>query len=378
MQCDSERGTVVTLTLIGESLPDHENVAHVAAATELTLAVAATAPRGCSARLLIAADHSPPVLADPRARVERLPMKADSLRTLWRSGVSARPLDGALVHAPTPLVPLRNRSEYDDSQTSVTVPHALGWLAIDAMGVTAARHYRAFVKRAVKHADIIVTPTHATAVALHERYGEIPVQVIPHAPPAHYLAGPHSAERRDALGLPTRYVATTAWPGDTGRLEWLVGAYTRDASLPPLVLLTHSTAAIDSIAITAAKSTLGSRLHVIQVQNITPATLGDTGAVLAGAEVMAMPQAHIGSGYEVLGALAAGVPIVHAGCAATAELALEGGVEADGAEEFARTLADICSDAERRRLLGLLADDRSRAFAWHHTALALWELHANL
>lgn len=91
-----------------------------------------------------------------------------------------------------------------------------------------------------------------------------------------------------------------------------------------------------------------------------------------------MPQEHIGAGYEILGALASGVPVVHSDCAATAELTLDAGVPAGTAEEFAAALSRVTRDAGERQRLAVLAEDRSRSFSWAGTAALLWELHANI
>jgi len=432
---------MATLTLIGEPFPDGEAVAHAEALRELTQAIADTAPRGCSARLLIGAERDAPEFATARARVERLPLRSSLLPKLWRSGLAARPLDGELVHAMTPLVPVRSHDEDDGSQTSVTIPHALSWLAPDHMGASAARQYRAFAKRAVKYADVIVTTTHATAEAINERYGDdVTVQVVPVAAPRSYLAADDSASRRAELGLPDRYFLTTATACDNGRLSWLYEALEADASLPPLVVLkdlaadpsadehassatavsaavASATSATSAVAATAAP-TAGStdaempadsatsetsansspssaadrspataavsasrnvpaairhRVHIIE-----PRELADFGAAISGAELLAVPQRLIGSGYEVLGALAAGLPIVHAECAACTELAFDAGVAAESADEFAAILSRLNNDPTERERLSVFAQDRSRTFSWNVTARVLWELHANL
>lgn len=402
---------MATLTLIGEPLHDFEAALHEEAARELTQAVAVTAPRGCSARLLIAADREPPTFTSARARVEKLPLNSNALPMVWRAGVTARPLDGEFVHAPTPLAALRSRSEDDGSQTSVMVPHALGWLAPELLG-NSARPYRAFVKRAIRHADIVLTPTHATADALIERYGDgFVVQVLPLAPLPSLLRPEVDA---DDLDLPERYIATTATLDEVGRLDWLFDALESDASLPPLVVITDMTpneaAASDSSADdtsgsdgtdgsnTASKgasdssksgngggaspaSELAQRIPEAvrdRVHLVHPRQLSDIGAVLSGATILAMPQQHIGAGYEVLAALAAGVPVVHSACAATAELALDAGLTANDALEFVTELGRVATDPGLHERLSVLAVDRSRGFSWQSTAAMLWETHANL
>ncbi|MGK0722272.1 glycosyltransferase [Leucobacter sp. W1478] len=410
---------MATLTLIGEPIPGLESAVHAAAARDLTEALARVAPRGCSARLLLAHGSALPEFSSARARVETLPMRANLLPILWRTGATARPLDDEFVHAVTPLVPLRARHAEDATQTSVTVPHALAWLAPELMGTSEARQYRAYVKRALRFADAVLTPTHAVAAVLHEHYGlDLPVQVLPLAAPTAFarpLDATTASARRTELGLPERYVVTTAGPGPRGRLAWILDAMAADPALPDLVILqsapyssghgaashrsapagtdgagaagTSSPPKGDSGSGSTSKSApaadspvlalhegLQGRVHQVQVTE-----LADMGAVLSGALLLALPQEFIGTGYEVLGALDAGVSVLHSECPVASELALDAGTTADSAGSFAHELARLTScDAVERDILRVRAEDRSRSFSWATTAWQLWELHAAL
>ena len=179
---------MATLTLIAEPFPDWESRVHAVAARDLARAIADTAPRSCSARFLLAKGSADPGLTSALIRTEYLPFRANMLPLMWQNGTTARPLDGEFVHALTPLVPLRSRGEDDGSQTSVTITHSIAWDAPGILGSSQARLYRAYTRRAVRLADVILTPTHATARVLQEHYGsDLPVQVIQLAPPAEYL-----------------------------------------------------------------------------------------------------------------------------------------------------------------------------------------------
>lgn len=375
---------MATLTLIGVPMPGLEAVMHAAAARDLAEAVGFVAPRGCSARLLVEAGAALPTFTTPRARAESLPMKAHLAPLLWRNGVTARPLDGEFVHAVTPLVPLRSRQEDDATQTTVTVPHALAWLAPETMGQAEARQYRAYVKRALRLADAVITPTHATANVLFSRFGpDLPVQVLPMPAPTE-LARPcdttDAEARRAALGVPERYVITTASTGEHGRLEWLLDALAGDPELPDLVVITTPApattggrGATPATNPTPVPEALRGRVHLVE-----PRELADWGALLSGALLLAVPQRHLGTGYEVLGAIDAGVPVLCGECEVAAELALDAGAAAADAAEFARTLARLTGDEAELAHLRVLAEDRSRAFSWATTAWQLWELHAAL
>lgn len=372
---------MATLTLIAEPFPDWEAEVHSAAARDLANAVAATAPRSCAARFIVARGSATPEFESPLIRVEHLPIRASMLPLVWQSGTTARPLDGEFVHALTPMVPLRSRGEDDGSQTSVTIPHSIAWESPSLLGGSQARLFRAFTRRAVKLADVILTPTHATARVLQHQYGEhLPVQVIQLAPPAELLPGPDAAERRAALGLPERYAVTTAMSGEHGRLEWLFDALRFDASLPPLVVVEGFNPGISprdhnspEAPTTPVPDELRGRVVVAR-----PRELADVGAVISGADLMLQPQNYSGTGYSLLGAMCAAVPVLHAGHPATAELVLDAGVSADNAGPFAAEYTRLFRDTDALAQLSVLAVDRSRGFSWYGAAWQLWETHANL
>ncbi|WP_449277050.1 glycosyltransferase [Leucobacter sp. GX24907] len=392
---------MTTLTLIGEPFPDWEASFQRSALEDLTTALAETAPRACSTRLLIGRGSEEPTgITNPRAQVAALPMAASVLPVMWQSGTTARPLDGEFVHSLTPMMPLRARAGDDGTQTSVTVTHTLAWEAPALLGSTHARLYRAFVRRAIKHADVIVTPSYAVASVLQRRYGsDIPVQVLPLAAPTALLRPADHAERRAALGLPEKYFVTTATPSETGRLDWVLEALRADPFGPHVVVLDgcsptavaqgssskdskESKDAKDAKGKTESQTTsnvteaipeeLRSRVTVVQ-----PRDLADIGAVIAGADLLLQPEALADSGYLLHAALAAGVPVLHADCAVAREITLDAGVSASTPEEFRTEFARLSGDGALT-CLSVQANDRSRSFGWRNTAWQLWELHANL
>src|SRR5690606_16386113 len=100
---DALRGDgMATLTLIAEPFPDWEAAAQSAAARELADAVAATAPRSCSARFLVARGGDQPEFRSPLIRVDQLPIRATMLPYVWHTVTTAHPLDGESVHALPP------------------------------------------------------------------------------------------------------------------------------------------------------------------------------------------------------------------------------------------------------------------------------------
>lgn len=358
-----------TLNVIGEFLDNWEQAALKLAARDLVTALADTAPRGCSSALLLANNTPVPELEHPKTRVEVMPLHTGMLPVVWRTGTAARPLDGDFVHTLTPLVPLRSRTEDDGSQSSVTVPHTLAWDAPDLLPKGQAKTLRQYVRRALKYADVIVTPTHAVADRLRAIYGdEIRVQVVPLAPPTEYLPADTDAEVRTRLGLPDDYLLTNAYPGDIGRLEWALRAMEVHAELPPLVIVGRG-----SEADLSQWSVLGDRLIQLRDVDVT-----DRGAVISGARAFVYPQAITDCLFPLHGALAASVPVIHGSASCASELVLDGGVAATDETEFADALSNIVGDTEERQRIALLANDRSRMYSWHTAAWQLWELHANI
>ena len=375
---------MATLTLIAEPFPDWEAAVQAAAARDLARAVAETAPRSCSARFLMAKGAADPGFASPLLRAEQLPLRANLLPLVWQSGTTARPLDGEFVHALTPMVPLRSRGEDDGSQTSVTIGHSLAWDAPALLGTSQARLYRAFVRRAVKLADVLLTPTHATAQVLQRHYGaDLPVQVLQLAPPSEFRRPEDAVERRAALGLPDHYVLTTAAPNAHGRLSWILDALRADPSLPTVAVLDGSdprltvSGAKDAGEPAGVEGAIPPELQE-RVVVVRPRELADIGAVLSGASLLLQPQDYTGTGYTVLGALDAAVPVLHAGHPATEELVLDAGLSADTPEAFAAEFSRLFREPNSLTRMAVLACDRSRGFSWHGAAWQLWETHANL
>ena len=366
---------MATLTLIAEPFPDWEAQVHAVAARDLAQAIADTAPRSCSARFLLAKGSADPGLTSALIRTEYLPFRANMLPLMWQNGTTARPLDGEFVHALTPLVPLRSRGEDDGSQTSVTITHSIAWDAPAILGSSQARLYRAYTRRAVRLADVILTPTHATARVLQEHYGvDLPVQVIQLAPPAEYLRPDDAVERRGALGIPDHYALTTASPGEHGRLDWVFDALRADPSLPTVVVLTGVDPAEHSgDGGVAVPPELQHRVLVV-----APRELTDVGAILSGASLLLQPQGFTGTGYTLLGALSGAVPVLHSGHPAVDEIVLDAGLGTSGAGEFAAEFSRLFRDPNSLTRLAVLARDRSRGFSWHGAAWQLWETHANM
>lgn len=375
---------MATLSLIAEPFPDWEARVHFAAATDLVQALAETAPKSCSARFLSARGTVAPEFRSPRIAAEQLPMGANALPILWQSSTTARPLDGEMTHSITPMIPLRSRPEDDGTQTTVSVPNTLAWEAPDLLTPAQGRQTRSFVRRAARHADVIIATSHATASRLQQEYGhDLPVQVVQPVAPAAFLAGPDSAARRERIGLPERYLVTTANLDDFGRLQWVLDAYASDPSLPHLVAITG----LDPIQHVKGApqphdilDSLSERVRG-RVTVVASDDLADVGAIVSGAEMLLQPQSFAATGYTIIAALMAGVPVLHAGVPATEEHVFDAGLGEPEAAGFITALSrllipssgDGTSELER---LTVHASDRGRSFSWNSVAWQLWETHS--
>lgn len=365
---------MATLTLIAEPFPDWEAPVHAVAARDLTEALAVTAPRSCSTRYLMAKGSTDPHFTSPLIRSEYLPFRSTMLPLLWQNGATARPLDGEFVHSITPMVPLRSHGDDDGTQTSVTITHSIAWDAPAILGNSQARLYRAFVRRAVKLADVIFTPTHATARTLQEHFGaDLPVQVLQLGAPSEYLRPDDAIERRAEIGVPDHYAVTTATASEDGRLSWVIDALRADPSLPNVVVLEGLDPAANATTPPNIPDELRHRLNFVNPRDLT-----DVGAVLSGASLLLHPQTYVGTGYTLLGALTGSVPVLHAGHPAAEELVLDAGLAATEAGEFAAEFSRLFRDPNSLTKLAVLARDRSRGFGWNGAAWQLWEAHANM
>ena len=370
------------LSLVGEVVPDREGEFHRAVLRHLTQALAEVAPKGCSVEVIVGRGSEAPDLSNPRLSVRYASPNSTMLPTLWRAGMVGS-LSGLIIHAPTPLAPLRVSVEEDGSQSTVAIPHLLPFTHPERYRSGQARVLRGLSRRAARLADLVITPNFATAEALSDLVGlSVPTRVLQLPPLPELVVGDSEADRaaaatrRATWSLPDRYVVTTAGVDESDRLEWVLDAVA-DGALPHLVVLDLSDALGDT---EATEAPLEQRLAELtdQVTVIAPDALEDAGAVLAGAELLLMPQAVVGYPPEAAAAIANGVPVVHAHLAEVDEIVLDAGVVAEDAAAFAQTAGELLADDERRGRLRVLARDRAAFFSWRSYAWELWEAHAEL
>lgn len=353
-------------------------VAH--ASRELVRGLVRTAPSGCEVTVLVPAaddDAVAAVRADVPgiARAETAPLARRELATSWQLGIAAG-AGGGMIHSPSLLAPLvRHDRVYDHDQTVVTVWDLAPWEAPDDLSRTHVLWHKAMLKRAVKHADAVVVPTHAHAEALRgiaPKLGDR-LRVIAGAPPEGFAAPADEVGRRRTLNLPTQYVLV-----DGARRAGLDDAFAAvvreggDLSVVVTDVAEEATTGVADAAMTAGLAE--SRVHVRGRLDTA-----DRAAALAGAEVLMVPSSHTDFPWAVVEALAVGVPVVAADSEVHREVIAEGGlIVAASADALAQGLAEtLGSDAARARL-AVLAGDRGRAFSWLGAAERVWQLHADI
>ncbi len=129
------------------------------------------------------------------------------LAASWQLGI-APGVGGGLIHAPTLLAPLvRHDRVHDNDQTTVTLWDLRAWEAPSQLSRGAVAWQRGMLRRAVKHADAVVVPSHSMAERLSglAKLGDR-IRVIAGAPPQDLLRPADVASRRADLGVPADYL----------------------------------------------------------------------------------------------------------------------------------------------------------------------------
>lgn len=349
----------------------------VVASRELAAALVATAPTGCEVRAIIPGDAGDDTLeAEGVTAADRLPVGSAAAAALWRRGLRAGAGDG-LIHSATLAAPLvRHDRVHDHDQTVVTLWDVRAWDHPEEVTRADAAWARAMLRRAVRHADAVVVPTHELAhrVAELAPLGDR-IRVIAGAPESGLRVPTDEIGRRRDLGLPEGYVLLSGSAAASSRLRTgfeAVVASGRDTAVVVIDALEGQEPAIAELA--AASGLPERRLHV-RGHLEAP----DRAAVLAGAVAFLAPSDARSYPWRTLDALRVGVPVVAADSPTHRELLLDGAAFASGdAESLGHELAVTLASTSTVDRLAVLAADRGRAFSWPGAAERVWQLHAEL
>lgn len=339
---------------------------------ELVRALVAAAPAGCDVAAVVPAGESveevPGLAETARTRLSRA-----TLATAWRT--AALPRIRGMVHATSLLAPLgRHDRAHDHDQSVVTLWDLRAWDDPQELPRGEAAWQHAMLRRAVRHADGVVVPTHAMAIRLAELapLGDR-IRVIAGAAAEGFAPPQDAAGRLRALGVAEGCIVVLGGDGaSAGIPAGLAAAAAAGRTRPEsTVVLCDAPAGLDVPAATAAAGL---------EQVIAPSALdrGDRAALLAAAALVVAPAVQAAYPWRVLEALAVGAPIVAAASPAHDEVVLDGGVLAGDAAALADAAVAVASDPAATVRLRVLAQDRARAFSWRGAAERIWQLHAEL
>ncbi|WP_417562162.1 glycosyltransferase [Microbacterium sp.] len=351
------------------------------ASRELAGALARSAPDGCAVGAIVPSggdDLRLPGIAE----VRRMGMGRRELAAAWQLGVTAG-TGGGLIHSPTLLAPFARHDRINDhDQIVVTLWDLQPWENPDELSRTAHAWYKGMLKRARKHADAVVVPTHAMA----DRLGEFVdlgarVRVIAGAAPTGFRVPGDAVGRRRALAVPEAFLGLAVGTAPSASLPVALAAVAQSGvDLPIVVIDGQADQEPTIVELAEAVGIAPNRVHVR-----FDLSADDRAALLDASVLMLAPSRRSGFPWRVVEALALGVPVVAAASADHREVIVDGGLVVgsptdDGQD--AAALADgilqaLASDAALARL-GVLSGDRGRAFTWHDAAARVWQLHADL
>ncbi|MGS0560846.1 glycosyltransferase [Microbacterium aurugineum] len=335
------------------------------AAVDLAHGLVATAPSGCSVDLIVPAGSEATIRGVGEVRT--LGLARRELAASWQLGI-APGVGGGMIHSPSLFAPLvKHDRVHDDDQTTVTLWDLRAWDAPELLPKNQVSWQRGMLRRAVKHADAVVVPSHAVAARLSElaRLGDR-VRVIAGAPPRGFAVPDDADRRRNALSLPSEYVVLTG--SESSLRDGFRGAVA--AGVDAVVLDAPDGAEPRYVEIASAAGLPERRAHVRGALAVE-----DRAAVLAGASVFAATGDFAGWPWRAVEAMALGVPVVAVDTGSHRDVIADGGTLV-AADEIADAIEQAAGPAAER--LRILASDRSRAFSWASSGERLWGLHADL
>lgn len=353
------------LRVVLDQLAQVVDADQASAAVDLAVGLVATAPSGCVVEAIVPAGAE--LAIGGIADVRRLSLARRELAASWQLGI-APGVGGGLIHSASLMAPLvRHDRVHDHDQTTVTMWDLQAWDAPDSLPKSAVAWQKAMLRRAVKHADAVVVPSHSIAARLGEiaKVGER-VRVISGAAPTGLAVPVDAATRRAGLSLPDGYIVVTG-PADAVETGFRAAAA---AGLHAVVLDAPEGAEPRLADIAAASGLPESKAHIRGTLSID-----DRAAVLAGAAALVATSPHAAWPWRVVEAMTLGVPVVAVDSGVHRDVIADGGVVV-GPDEVPAAVEDAAGAGARR--LSVVGTDRSRAFSWLGAAERVWGLHADL
>lgn len=336
-----------------------------AASRDLAAGLVQTAPPNCNVDAIVPAGAQVELPGVGDVRV--LAVGRRELAASWQMGI-APGVGGGLIHAPTLLAPLvRHDRVHDNDQTTVTLWDLRAWEAPSELSRTTVAWQRGMVRRAARHADAVVVPSHAVAERLSElaKLGDR-LRVIAGAPPRGFRVPLDAERRRGDLSLPESYVVL-AGPEQTLSAGFR-GAVA--AGVDAVVIGAEEGTEPRLAEIAAAAGLPERRAHIRGVLDDA-----DRAAVLSGSRAFVATDPISAWPWRAVEAMSVGAAVVAVDSGAHRDVIADGGLLVT-AGEIADAVADAAGEAGER--LRVLAADRARAFSWESSAERVWALHADL
>jgi len=358
-------------------------------AEELTRHLIENAPEGCDVAGIVSAVGRDEIahirtLLPGLADLDRLALPRRELSLAWQGGIVGT-VGRGMVHSPSVLAPLvkHNRFSEPGRQTVVTVHDTVPWTHPETLTPRGVQFHKAMVKRAWKHADAVVVPTHAVAGALNEihRFDDR-LRVIGGAPSGRLRTPVDADLRAERLGLPERYVLAVGTLEPRKGLRYLIEALAHPDAPSDIPLVISGPDGWGDVDVYGTAERAGlSRDRVKVLGRIDDA---DLAVAYERATVFVFPSLAEGFGLPVIEAMSFGTPVVHSDDAAVREVASDAGVTVarDPRDSYAERLAQAVYQVVNAPLLaGQLAvagPDRARMYDWTDSAAETWQLHADL
>lgn len=356
-------------------------------AEALTRALIETAPRGCQVEGVVSSS----LPSDYERLIETFPglsglykssLARRELAAAWQFGLTTSP-GGGMIHAPSLFAPLRRHDRtVPGEQVVVTVHDLLAWTHPESLTPASVAWQKAMLKRARRHADAVVVPTHALAerlasiVDLGER-----IRVIGTAPRPGLSVPPDRSAVAKRLGLPPAYLVVEGTLEPRKGVVDLLRALGRPG-VPeiPLVVLGPQTWGEQHVATVAEESGVApSRVVALETDDAA-----ELATVLAGAAAVVAPSHDEGDGTSLIEAFSLGVPVIHSDAAAYAEVAADAGIEVPVGvgggyvDRLAAAVTAVVEQGDVAERLSIAGADRAQAFSWRDSAERVWQLHADL
>lgn len=354
---------------------------------ELTRELIATAPADCEVEGIVSAvskekfdqiEASFPELA----ALHRTTLPRRELSAAWQLGIVTQGLANGMVHAPGLLAPLtRHDRGTDGNQIVVTIHDTLAWSHPGSLTPISVAWQKAMVKRARKHADAIVVPTHAVANELRSfvDFGDR-IRVIGGAAASSLVLPTDADGRARTLDLPSEYLLTIGSLDPRRGITELITGLGRPGA-PDLPLLIVGQDSWGDITLAEVADEAG--LPEGRVRALGFLDDADLAVVLDRASAFIYPSLAEGFGLPLVEAFRFGTPVIHSDVPALVEVGGGAGVVVESGakgypERLVAAIESVLGNSKRLDQLRILGTDREQAFSWRDSAERVWQLHADL